>query len=327
MLLRQMLLRLFQKPCPALCCLLCLLVALHAGAQPAPVDSVTAQQASQPLTVVATFSILADLVAAVGGEHIDLHVLVGPDSDGHLYQPRPADSRLLRRADLIFSNGLGFEGWIERLIRAAEYQGEVVVASAGIAPLLVGAGAAAEPDPHAWQSIDNVRHYIRNISAALRAHRPGQEAYFAAREAAYLRELQLLDQELQVALASLPATARTIVTSHDAFAYFGAAYQLRFIAPVGINTDSEASAGDVAQLIRQIISEDIQALFVENITDPRLLKRITSESQARIGGVLYSDALSPPEGPAATYLALMRHNLYTLMAALLPPVPENNEHD
>lgn len=319
--------RVIRILCRQLPCFACFLVALQINAQTATVGTSLHGKNIPPITVVATFSILGDLTAAVGGERIRLHVLVGPDSDGHLYQPTPADSRRLRQADIIVSNGLGFEGWIERLIRAAEYQGEVVVASAGITPLYVGEGAAREPDPHAWQSVANIRHYVRNISQALQRQRPAEHAYFAARETAYLTELDKLEQELQDSLASLPAQARTIVTSHDAFGYFGTAYRLRFVAPQGLNTDSDVSANAMAQLIRQIVDEDIKAVFVENITDPRLLERITHESGARIGGELYSDALSPAEGPAASYLAMMRHNLRTLLDALSPETSEVTKHD
>lgn len=288
-----------------------------------------ADEAPAPALVVASFSILGDLVAAVGGDRIELHVLVGPDSDAHLYQPTPADSRLLREADLVVINGMGFEGWMERLVAASGYRGEVLTASSGVIPLYVDDGAVREPDPHAWQSVANVRHYVRNIAHALRTLRPAAAGYFTRREAAYLARLDALEQELQQGLAQVPAARRSIVTSHDAFGYFARAYGLRVLAPLGLNTDSEASARAVARLIRQIRAEDIQAVFVENITDPRLLQRITHESGARIGGVLYSDALSPADGPAPDYLALQRHNLHMLLTALLPaaapPAPPGDQ--
>jgi zinc/manganese transport system substrate-binding protein len=278
----------------------------------------TTQAAQPPLRVVATFSILGDLVAAIGGERIELHVLVGPDSDGHLYQPTPADSRLLRDADLVIANGLGFEGWMERLIQAAGYRDEPVVATAGITPLLLN----GQPDPHAWQSIANIRLYVHNITAALTQRRPDSRDYFTERQQQYLAQLDALEAELTAALAQIPPDHRSVVTNHDAFAYFGQAYGLRFLAPVGLNTDSEASARDVAGLIQQIRRERIGAVFVENITDARLLQRLADESGASIGGVLYSDALSPPEGPAPTYLALMRHNLRALASALAASSPQ-----
>lgn len=284
-------------------------------------DTRAADETTRPPLVVASFSILGDFVAAVGGDRIELQVLVGPDSDAHLYQPTPADSRLLREADLVVINGMGFEGWMERLVAASGYRGEVLTASTGITPLYVHAGTLREPDPHAWQSVANVRHYVRNVAAALRALRPADADYYSGREAAYLVHLDALEQELQTGLAQVPAAQRSIVTSHDAFGYFAQAYGLRVLAPLGLNTDSEASARAVARLIRQIRAEGIRAVFVENITDPRLLQRITHESGARIGGVLYSDALSSAAGPAPDYLSLQRHNLHTLLAALLPAAP------
>ncbi|HWK53492.1 MAG TPA: zinc ABC transporter substrate-binding protein [Hyphomicrobiales bacterium] len=278
----------------------------------------TPAMAAERLQVVATFSILGDFTAVIGGEFIELHTLVGYDSDGHLYQPTPQDSRLLRHADLIVSNGLGFEGWMERLIRAAEYEGDVVVASHGIVPLFVDEEGERHADPHAWQDIGNARQYLSNIRQALQRLLPQQSGYFAAREAHYLQALAALEQELIQKLGALPPAARTVVTNHDAFGYFAQAYGVRFLSPVGLNTDSEASARDVARLIRQIRDEGVRAVFIENITDPRLLQRITQESGAVIGGVLYSDALSQADGPAHTYLAMMRHNLHTLLAALAP---------
>jgi len=282
---------------------------------------------SPPLEVVATFSILGDLVQVVGGEHISLHVLVGPDSDGHLYQPTPADARLVRGADLVVSNGLGFEGWIERFVHAAEFDGTSIVVSTGINPLYVDVGGRQEVDPHAWQSIANVRTFVSNISAALQQARPEHSDFYAARTTAYMAELDALESEIHAELAQLPPTSRSVVTSHDAFGYFGREHDLRFLAPLGTSTDSHASARDLSVLIRQIRAESISAVFIENISDPRLMQRITAETGARSGGVLYSDALSEANGPAATYIAMMRHNLYTLMAALLPEPDMEKQHE
>lgn len=273
-------------------------------------------RAAKRLTVVASFSILGDIVREVGGSSIDLHVLVGPDSDGHLYQPTPADSRLLQRADLVVINGLGFEGWIERLIAAAGYARALLVASEGIAPLLTGGGSIPQPDPHAWQDVSRVRHYVKRISAMLAVLDPDEAEAIAARTVAYDAALESLDAEIRQQISTLPPQARTVVTSHDAFRYFGNAYGLAFVAPVGIDANSQPSAADLARLLTQIRELQIRAVFIENISDPRLLGQITRQTGARIGGTLYSDALSPPNGPAASYLALQRHNLRVLMAAL-----------
>jgi len=296
----------------------CLLGAAFAGFCPLAVPA-----ASHPV-VVATFSILGDLTTRIGGDRIELHVLVGPDSDGHMYQPTPADSRLLGTAALVITNGLGFEGWMQRLVTASGYAGAAVTASNGIEPLFTGEGREREPDPHAWQSLANIRLYIANIVIGLAGIAPADASFFSANAAALLDDIDLLEHEINTAVAALPPERRTVVTSHDAFAYFGAAYGLSFVAPVGINTDSEASAKDVAALIRQIRAERIAAVFVENITDPRLLDRIAAETGASRGGTLYSDALSAAEGPAGTYLDMMRHNIHTLVRALGAASPERS---
>ncbi|MGB7991449.1 MAG: zinc ABC transporter substrate-binding protein, partial [Candidatus Methylophosphatis roskildensis] len=279
---------------------------------------------AEPLPVVATFSIIADLTRAVGGERVRVRALVGPDADAHVYQPTPADARLIGRARLVVANGLGFEGWIDRLVAAAGYRGEVLVASDGIEVLHADEhGKAArhhgtDADPHAWQDLRNVKRYVMNIAAALSRADPSGASRYRANAAAYAARLDALEAEFRTAIGRLPPQRRRVVTSHDAFGYLARAYGLRFEAPVGVSTDAEASAADVAALIRQIRREGIPAVFLENISDARLLERVRAETGARIGGTLYSDALSGPGGPAANYLDMMRHNLNTLTAALAP---------
>jgi zinc/manganese transport system substrate-binding protein len=292
--------------------------------------------AQDRMPVVATFSILGDVVSEIGGDRVAVTTLVGPDGDAHVYQPSPADAQAVAAAKVVFVNGLGFEGWIDRLIAAAEYTGPVVVASEGVTPIAFGeeehdhdhAGEEAghdhdheghdhgAEDPHAWQSVTNVALYVGNIERGLAAADPEGADTYKANAAAYLAELDALDAEIRAAIAALPEDRRTIVTSHDAFGYFGAAYGMTFKAPQGISTESEASAADVAALITQIRDEKIPAVFMENISDPRLLEQIAAETDAKIGGTLYSDALSGPEGPASTYLTMMRYNLGQLTAAL-----------
>lgn len=277
--------------------------------------------AAEPLPVVASFSILSDLTQRVGGARVRVYALVGADADAHVYQPTPADAKMIGRAALVVVNGLGFEGWMDRLVKAAGYRGRIVVASHGIAPLKLPqeqGGKHAESDPHAWHDPANAHRYVENIAAALAEIDPTGKAEYAANAARLLGDIDSLDREIRTQLGVLPEARRTIVTSHDAFAYFGRAYDIRFRAPTGISTEAEASAADVGKLIRQIRAEKIPAVFMENISDPRLLERIRAESGARIGGTLYSDALSPPGGPAATYVDLMRYNARTLAAALTP---------
>lgn len=357
--------------------------------------------ADEPLPVVATFSILGDMVQQIGGEHISLTTLVGPDGDAHVYQPTPQAARAVAEADLLFLNGLEFEGWIERLAEAAAFEGSLVVATTGIEPIAFddhgdahddhddhghedasgedhhdhdhGEEVAADEDhhdhddhghgeehaageehdhgedqasakdhddhghdhaghddhgddhaghdhgafdPHAWQSIENAIIYVDNITAGLAQADPENAGDFYANRAAYVAELEALKDEIDAMIAAVPEEKRTIVTSHDAFQYFGQTYGFTFEAPQGLSTESEASAADVAKLITQIRDEGISAVFVETITDNRLMQQIADETGATIGGTLYSDALSAEDGPAATYIDMMRHNAATLSQAL-----------
>ena len=262
--------------------------------------------AADKLRVVTSFTILADMVRNVGGEHVALATLVGPDGDAHVYEPTPADARSLARADLVVVNGLGFEGWIDRLVKVSGYRGPVVVASEGIAALT---GEKNQPDPHAWQDLTNGRHDVANIVRALAVADPAHAGDYRRRAEAYDRELAALDREVKSRLDAIPRDRRKVITSHDAFQYFGRAYGIDFHAPVGLSTESEPSAGEVAALIRQMRDERIHALFVENITDPRLVGQLAREAGAVIGGRLYSDSLSGPTGPAPTYLDMFRHNV------------------
>lgn len=274
-----------------------------AGANEAPTDKIR---------VVASFSILGDMVRELGGDKVAIAILVGPDSDGHLYRPTPSDGKTITQSDLVITNGLHFEGWITRLIDSANYHGPVVIATDGVHALQVN----GEPDPHAWQSLENARLYANNITRALIRLQPESAEYFAQRKQQFDVDILQLQQTAQRLFSTTPADQRLVVTSHDAFGYFGREYGIQFIAPLGVNTDSEASASNVAQLIRQIKSQNIRAVFVENITDPRLMEQVARETGAHIGGSLYSDALSSVSGPASTYLKMMRHNITLISAAL-----------
>lgn len=280
-----------------------------------------------PIKVVATFSILGDFVRAVGKDRVALTTLVGPDGDAHVYTPSPNDGKVLAEAALIVTNGLKFEGWIDRLVKASGAKAPVIMATKGVTTLKAAGGHShghghghghshAEVDPHAWQNVLNAKIYAVNIRDALIAVDPEGAAGYRANTEAYLAELDTLETEIRAALARVPAEKRRIITSHDAFAYFGAAYGIRFIAPRGVSTEAEASAQDVARLIRQIRAEKITAVFVETISDPRLIERIAKETGARVGGRIYSDALSKPAGPAPTYIEMMRHNIRTLAGTL-----------
>lgn len=277
-----------------------------------------------PLKVVASFSILADLAREVGGERVEVQALIGPNTDAHGWNPRPSDARRVMQAQLVLANGLGFDAWIERLV-AATGGPAVLTVSAGITSI---ERATPQPhghhhhhgpqDPHAWQDVSNARQYARNIAAELIHLDPEGEAHYRARQQDFDARLEALDQEIRQSLAALPAELRSVVSSHDAFGYFSRAYGLRFQPAVGSGSHSEVSAATMARLIEQLRREQAPVVFIENIADPRLLERISQESGARIGGRLYSDALSAADGPAASYIQMMRHNLTTLLAGLNP---------
>ncbi|MGJ0392347.1 MAG: metal ABC transporter solute-binding protein, Zn/Mn family [Methylocystis sp.] len=266
------------------------------------------------LPVVASFSIIGDLVKQVGGERLSVTTLVGPDGDAHVYQPTPADGRKIAQARLIFVNGLGFEGWLERLITASKGKGAIIT---------LGKGVAARPgeegtDPHAWQDVANAKIYVGEIRDALIVADPaGAEAY-EANAAAYLAKLDALDAEIVETLDAIPKERRRVVSTHDAFGYFSARYGVAFIAPQGVSTEAEASARDIARIIDSVKQNKVGAVFLENISDQRLAKRIAAETAARVGGTLYSDALSGPKEDGANYIDMMRHNVRELAKALAP---------
>jgi zinc/manganese transport system substrate-binding protein len=275
----------------------------------------TIAAAAAPVNVVATFSVLSDMTARVGGGRVQVHTLVGHDADAHVYQPTPADARTIAQARLVVANGFGFEGWIARLIKSSGYRGQVLIAAEGVKTLARQHGER-DPDPHAWQDLANALRYVDNIAQALGEIDPAGLAEYRTNASKYKNEISALDADIRQRFAAIPMARRKVVTAHDAFAYFSRAYGIAFISPVGINTDAEPSAADVGRIIEQIRRERIPAVFMESISDPRLLERIRQESGARIGGVLYSDSLSKPGGPAASYLDMMRHNAKTLAAAL-----------
>jgi len=273
--------------------------------------------AAQPARprIVASFSILADMARELAPEGAEVSALVGPDADAHVFEPSPADGRRLAQADLVLVNGLGFEGWIDRLVRVSGTRGELIVASDGVQPRRAGPAA----DPHAWQDLALARRYVANLSAAFARRWPAQQEEIARRQADYLSRIDRLDRQVRDRLATVPRAQRRVITSHDAFAYFGAAYGVDFMAPQAWTTHSEPTAAAVARLVRQIRAGGVRAVFIENISDRRLVERIAREGGARVGGTLYSDALSKPGGPADTYLKLFEHNARALADALASP--------
>ena len=263
------------------------------------------------IRVVTSFSILEDLVIELGGNHVTVINLVPRNSDAHMYRPMPSDSVAVANADLIIFNGLGFEGWITRLIEDARKEDIQLIASAGARILTHD----QETDPHAWQSFSNIRIYVQNISNKLIAMLPQHRNNLEVKKYNYLKKLDKLEEETQQQLAEIPIEKRIVVTSHDAFEYLGRELDIQFLAPVGLSLDAEASALDVASVIDLIRQRHITALFVENITNLRLLEGISAETDVAIGGRLYSDALSATDGPASTYLKMMKHNIESLLYA------------
>ena len=268
--------------------------------------------ASAKIKVVSTFSILGDMVQNIGGNNIELTTLVGANGDGHVYEPTPADAKSVAAADVVFVNGLGFEGWIDRLVKASGYKGKVIIASEGIKELKF----EGELDPHAWQDLSNGRIYIKNIKNALTDVDPKNSNLYKKNFIAYDKILESMDKSTKDKFADIPKKNRKVITSHDAFLYFGRAYGIDFRSPVGVTTESEPSAGELAELITEMRKDNIKALFAENITDPRLIKQLAKEVNAQIGGTLYSDALSDNSEPANTYINMFKYNVNELATIL-----------
>jgi len=279
----------------------------------------SAAYADDKVPVVASFSILGDIVQEIGGERVTVSTLVGANADAHVFQPAPQDAKRVAEAKLVVTNGLGFEGWIDRLIKASGRKPMVVVASKGISAIKSKDDHGHDGlDPHAWQDVGNAKRYATTIAAALAKIDPEGANDYAQREAAYQSKLDALDAEIKASIAAIPVERRKLITSHDAFGYFAKAYGMTMIAPQGVSTETEASAKDVAKIIRQIKAEKIPAMFLENVTDPRLIEQISRETDIKIGGKLYSDALSAPDGLAGSYIAMMENNIREMKKALLP---------
>ncbi len=290
--------------------------------------------AAEPIKVVASFSIIGDFAKNVGGDRIALTTIVGANGDAHVYEPKPADAAVMANADVVLVNGLHFEGFLQRLVEASATKATVVELTRGVETLSSaeeehdheahageahtdGAHDHGAVDPHAFQSIANAKIYVANIAEAFcTADAEGCDAYKANAEA-YTGRLEGLEAEVKDAVAAIPADKRTIITSHDAFGYFEHAYGLTFLAPEGVSTEAEASAADVAKLITQIRGDKASAIFVENVTNQRLIEQIANETGLKIGGTLYSDALSDADGPAATYIDMMRNNIGAIKGAIL----------
>jgi zinc/manganese transport system substrate-binding protein len=283
--------------------------------------------ASEPLPVVASFSILADMVKQVGGSHVVVTSLVGPNSDAHIFDPTPGDAKRLAAAKLVVVNGLGFEGWMNRLIKSSGYKGPVLTASKGVKTIPMaqsdhGHGHSHShivPDPHAWQNLLNARQYVQNIQVALSAAMPSQAADFQSRASEYIKQIDALEKSTQARIAAVPMERRRVITSHDAFGYFARAYKVTFYPLQGLSTASEPSAADVVRIVNEIKKNKVTAIYAENISDPRVLERVAKDTGAKIGGTLFADALSEPGTPADTYLKMFEHNVSTIVMGISAP--------
>ncbi|MCE0802364.1 metal ABC transporter substrate-binding protein [Buttiauxella sp. A2-C1_F] len=264
------------------------------------------------LNVVASFTVLADMAKQVGGEHVTVKSLVGPDGDPHSFEPSPQDSVALSKADVVIVSGLGMEGWMDRLVSASGYKGKVIVASEGISTRKMIDDGKQITDPHAWNSAENGAIYAQNITRALVAADPEDAAAINDSGSEYVTRLKLLDSWAKTRFEAIPKSKRKVLTSHDAFGYFGQEYGVTFMAPVGFSTEAEANASDVAGLIKQLKEQHIKTYFIENQTDPRLVKQIAAASDAQPGGELYPEALSAANGPASTYEMAFKHNVDTI---------------
>jgi len=266
--------------------------------------------------VVTTFSILGDMVHEIGQDKIELKTLVGPDQDSHVFEPRPQDGKELGAANLVVVNGLGFEGWLDRLIEASGFHGKILVATTGIIPLTHVRDREEIIDPHAWHSLKNAQIYIDNIVSGLSALLPGESQFFKHQGELYKKSLKALEEDTCKKLAHIPLQKRKVITGHNAFGYLGREFDITFFAPLGLSTESEPSAKGIARLIHQIQTEGIQAIFIENISNPRLMEQIASETHTHLEGTLYSDALSAPGTGAESYLKMMKFNLNLLTTAM-----------
>ena len=272
--------------------------------------------AAKTVKVVASFTVLADMVRQVGGDHVVVVSMVPPNGDPHEYEPTPDDARNLKGADVVFTSGLSLEGWFARLTKASGYAGKPVVASDGIRTRKMEEDGKTITDPHAWNSIPNAEVYVGNIEKALAAADPEDAVAFASNAKTYDAKLKALDVYAHAQVDGVPKNERKVLTTHDALSYFGAAYGVSFLSPLGFSTEKEPSAAQVAKVIGQIKAEHVHAYFFENSNDPRLVKQIGDATSARPGGELFVEALSKPGGPAATYADMFKYNVDTLVAGM-----------
>jgi zinc/manganese transport system substrate-binding protein len=268
------------------------------------------------LKAVASFTVLADVVHQVGGDKVKVTSLVGPDGDPHEFEPSPKDAKALKAADVVFVSGEGLEGWLDRLISASGTKNKPVTVSQGVKTRTMEEDGKTVTDPHVWNSPVNVKIWVANIEKALSAADPADAATFKANAEAYTKKLDAMDAYAREKFEKIPEDRRKVLTSHDAFGYFGREYKVSFLSPLGVSTETEASAAEVAKLIDQIKAEHVKTYFFENSNDPRLVKQVAKATGAEPGGELYVESLSKPSGPAGTYEKMFRFNVDHLAGAM-----------
>ncbi len=281
-----------------------------------PLAALATAASAKDIKAVASFTVLADVVHQVGGDHVKVTSLVGPNGDPHEFEPAPADAKHLKAADVVFVSGEGLEGWMDRLITASGTAAKPVVVSDGIKLHTMEEDGKTVTDPHVWNDPLNVKVWVKNIEAALKAADPEDAASFEANAAKYLKTLDAMNAFAHEKIDPIPEDRRKVLTSHDAFGYFGAEYKVSFLSPLGVSTETEASAADVAKLIEQIKSEGVKTYFFENSNDPRLVKQIAKATGAKSGGELYVESLSDKNGPTPTYEKMFRFNVEQLSSAM-----------
>lgn len=275
-----------------------------------------AAASAKTIDVVASFTVLADVVKNVGGEHVNVKSLVPPNGDPHEFEPSPEDAKSVKAAAVTFISGDGLENWFQRLAKAAGATEKPVVVSAGIKTRSLEEDGKKVTDPHVWNSVPNVLIWVANIEKALAKADPEDAAAFKANAERYTKELKELDASIRSRVGAVPKDKRKVLTSHDAFGYYGAEYGVTFLSPLGVSTETEASAADVAKLIDQIKKEHIKVYFIESSNDPRLVEQVAKATGAQAGGELYPEALSAADGPVPTYVKLMQYNTDKIVSAI-----------
>lgn len=300
-----------KKTLLTLCLSFLILSPTHAQAQ-----QTMAEEQRPPIKVVASFTILADMVRQIGGDMVEVNTILGVGDDVHRFEPAIDDTIKLKNAEIIAINGLSFEGWMHKLIKASKTKARLLVASAGINPIWVRNGKEQIPDPHAWMSAQNAQRYTRNIAGALVRARPEWKEEIVRNATRYKIELEAIDQKARLTLALLPSKKRKLVLNHDAFSYLARDYRIKTKALTGLNSHDEASAKDMKQLIKFIKDENIKTVFADNLSNTSTLRVLAKEANVKIGPALYAGSLTSDSGEAPTYLEMMKLNIKRIIQSM-----------